>query len=157
MQTLALTFDDESPSLNRRPQNHHRQQKVIRMTAKNRRIFSLDWINSATLSVRTFLCLACCRCKECRFSNAAKSAGVHPSNRFAFLTRIPFCRRADPERRGSLRSPESNLCRKDSLPTFFARRRFSISFSSRKEVKCAEIYSKLYYFSSYKNQRLRST
>lgn len=75
------------------PQNHHRQRKVIRMTAKNRRVSSLDWINSATLSVRIFLCLACCRCKECRFSSAAKSAGVHPSNRFAFLAQIPFCRR----------------------------------------------------------------
>lgn len=103
--------------LNRQPQNRHRQQKVIRMTTKNRRVSSLDWINSATLSVRIFLCLACCRCKECRFSNAAKSAGVHPSNRFAFLARIPFCR-ANTDT-SSLRSAENNLCRTDSLPTLF--------------------------------------
>lgn len=113
------------------------------MTTKNRRVSSLDWINLATLSVRIFLCLTCCRCKECRFSSAAKSTGVHPSNRFAFLARIPFCR-ANTDT-SSLRSAENNLCRTDSLPILFL-----LNAISRLR-KRSNIYSKPYYFFSYKD------
>jgi len=38
-----------------------------------------------------------CRYKECKFSSVAENIGVLPSNRFAFLMRIPFCRRTNPD------------------------------------------------------------